>query len=90
MFTLPKMNIFWWLFIALQFPFDFIPSDIMTKQKWNGYKGIRAIEAFRYKNTRSAFKCCSQNENEKIICQTVRLSEIQSDAQVVNKKYFCR
>ena len=29
-------------------------------------------------------------KNEKIICQAVRLSEIQSDVQVVNKKYFCR
>ena len=31
-----------------------------------------------------------RKKNEKVIFQTVRLSEIQSDAQVVNKKYFCR
>ena len=32
--------------------------------------GIRVIEAFEYKNTRSDFKCCDYREKWKTICQT--------------------
>ena len=36
------------LFIASQFPFDFIAPHIMTEQIGKGYQGIRAIEAFEH------------------------------------------
>ena len=45
-----------------QFPVDFVAPNIMTGQKGTGYQGIRAIEAFEYKNTRSDFKCCDYQE----------------------------
>ena len=30
----------------------------MTEEKWKGYKGITATEAFEYENTRSDSKYC--------------------------------
>ena len=36
------------LFIASQFPFDFIAPHIMTEQIGKGYQGIRAIQAFEH------------------------------------------
>ena len=44
MTTLSEMIILWWLFIASQFSFDFITPNIMTKQKGEWYKGIRASD----------------------------------------------
>ena len=46
------------IFIASQFPFDFITP------KGKGCQGSKAIEAFifEYKNTRSDFKYCDYRE----------------------------
>ena len=43
---LSKMNVFLWLFIASQFPFDFIVRNIMLEQNGKGYQEINTIEAF--------------------------------------------
>ena len=78
MTTLSKIIILWWLFIASQLPFNFIASNIITKQKWKGYRGIRAIEAFEYENRRSDLKCWDYREKWKTICQaTVSIPETQ-------------
>ena len=70
MVTLSKVIILWWLSIASQFLFDLMVPNIMTEQKGKGYRGIRAIEAFEYENTRSDFKCYDYREKWKTICET--------------------
>ena len=41
----------------------------MTEENGKGYKGIRAVEAFEYENTRSDFKCCDYREKWKTTWQ---------------------
>ena len=42
----------------------------MMEQKGKGYQGITASEAFECENTRSDFKYCYSEKNEKL-CQTI-------------------
>ena len=52
----------------------------MTKHKSKGYRKIGAIdEAFKYENTRRDFKCCSQQEKLKTICQTTAISTVYQE-----------
>ena len=63
MVTLSKMIILTWIFIFSHFLFDFIPPNLMTKQKGKGYQGIGEIdERDEYENTRSDFKHCNYQE----------------------------
>ena len=64
------MIILWWLFIAAQFPFDFIVPNIMAEQNRNEYQGIRSAEAFEYENKQVPSNITITEKNEK---QCVRL-----------------